>query len=199
MSGSRPRRRRPLVRALLFVAATVLLVEETLWRWGSAQLRRLGRWLVFAALERFIARQPPYRALCLFVLPLCVVLPMKEIAIRAVLDGEVWLGFGMFLLDKLVATALYARLYQLTEPAITQIGWVRRGRDAFLRLRRRLYGWLTQQSAYRQARAFLHRLRRRGGAFRRLREALRRRRRRQSSLSSSASKSAASNTSSGQS
>jgi len=51
-----------------------------------------------------------------------------------------------------IATALFARLYQLTEPSIMQYASLRRGRDRFLRARRFVHCWLNRRPFYRQAR-----------------------------------------------
>ena len=72
---------------------------------------------------------------------------------------------------------IYA-LYQMTERAITQIGWVLRAQNAFLRVRRALHAWLEVQPAYRQARAWLRRMRRPHWLRRRFAAAYRMQRRR---------------------
>jgi len=67
----------------------------------------------------------------------------------------VLLGVTAFVMAKLLATGLFARLYQLTEPAITEFRWVRRGRDAFLRGRAFVHAWLEAQPAYLRARKLM--------------------------------------------
>jgi hypothetical protein len=62
-----------------------------------------------------------------------------------------------FILAKLVATAVFARLYQLTEQAIIQFHWVRRTRAAFLRGRAFIHAWLNAQPPYRRARVLIRR------------------------------------------
>jgi hypothetical protein len=62
------------------------------------------------------------------------------------------IGALAFVLAKIVATALFARLYQLTEPALMTYRCLRRGRDRFLRARRFVHHWLNLQPFYRQAR-----------------------------------------------
>jgi hypothetical protein len=167
-----------ITRLLLFVAALVLLLEEWVWRSTASVLRRIGRWPGFAALEGWIVRRPRFQALALFILPVLAMLPLKSVGVMAFSHGHLFTGTAAFVLDKIVGTALFARLYQLTEPAITQIGWVLRGRDGFLRMRSRLYEWLHEQPAYRRSRALLQRLRRSGGIRRRFRAAMRRQRQR---------------------
>ena len=70
--------------------------------------------------------------------------------------GHHFLAFLFLVGDKIVGTAMFARLYQITEPAITTFDRIRRARDAFLRWRASMYAWLHSQPAYRAARERLH-------------------------------------------
>jgi hypothetical protein len=156
----RPPIRRWLARLLLFCAAVLLLIEEWLWD-GTAQfLRDLGRLPLFAACGAWFRRRTPYQALALFVLPILSLLPLKGVIVLAFLHGRVVLGMTVLVLEKLIFSAVFAALYQLTGPAVTKIRWVMRAQKAFLRVRRALHGWLARQPAFRQARAWLNRLRR---------------------------------------
>jgi len=96
-------------------------------------------------------------------------------------------GFAILVLAKVIGTAVLARVWQMTEPAITTYRWIRQGRDAFLRLRRRLYRWLHQQPVYRNTRALLERMKRQGGVVAEFREQLRRQRRMRPAASPGAS------------
>jgi hypothetical protein len=178
--------RRParwLARILYFIAVVVLAFEEWIWNHASALLRRIGNLLPFRWIEGWVRRRTPPQALSLFVLPILVVLPLKGVALGAIGHGHMALGIAVLSLDKVIGTAVFARLWQITEPAITTYGWVRAGRDAFLRLRQRLYDWLHEQPAYRSAHALLERLRREeGGILQRLRAELRRQRRERQAL-----------------
>ncbi|HSV16930.1 MAG TPA: hypothetical protein VLR71_00875 [Casimicrobiaceae bacterium] len=144
--------RRGVTHLLLGVAAVVLLFEEWLWDRSTAAFERAGRLRCVHAVEAWTRARPRGQALALFVVPLVVIYPCKVLALLAVGTGYVFAGVAAFLFAKLVATALFARLYQLTEPAVLQYGWVRRGRDRFLRARRFVHHWLNLQPLYRQAR-----------------------------------------------
>jgi hypothetical protein len=156
----------------------VLVFEEWIWDHASAVLRRIGRLLPFRWIEGWVRRRTPPQALALYVLPVLVVLPLKAVALGVMGHGRVALGFAILFLDKVIGTAVLARLWQMTEPAITDYRWIRQGRDAFLRLRRRLYRWLYRQPVYRRTRALLKRIKRQGGVLAEFREHLRRQRRR---------------------
>jgi hypothetical protein len=144
--------RRALTNALLLCAALVLLFEEWFWDRTAAGFARLSRLPAFGALEAWIRARPRGQALALYAAPVLVIYPCKALALVAMGAGYVSGGVAAFVLAKLAATALFARLYQLTEPAIVQYTWVRRGRDAFLHLRMRLHHWLNTRPFYRHVR-----------------------------------------------
>jgi len=145
-------RSRPVTNLLLLCAALVLLFEEWFWDRTADGFARLSRCNAIARAEGWARRRPRGQALALFAVPIAVVYPCKALAIVAMSAGYVSGGVAAFVLAKLLATALFARVYQLTEPAIVQYRWVRRGRDRFLRLRRYIHCWLNTRPFYRHAR-----------------------------------------------
>jgi hypothetical protein len=147
--------RRSLASCLLFVAAVVLLFEEWFWEKSTAVAARLGRLPLLSDIEAWIRGRERSSALALFVVPVVVIYPFKALALYAMARGYVTGGVTAFILAKLVATAVFARLYQLTEHAIIQFHWVRRTRAAFLRGRAFVHAWLNAQPAYRRARVLV--------------------------------------------
>jgi hypothetical protein len=147
--------RRSLASSLLFVAAVVLLFEEWFWEKSNTVAARLGRLPLLSDLESWIRRRDQWAALVLFVAPMLVIYPFKALALYAMAQGHVAGGVTAFILAKLVATAVFARLYQLTEHAIIRFHWVRRMRGAFLRGRAFVHAWLDAQPAYRRARVLV--------------------------------------------
>ena len=152
MSNPAALARQALTQTLLFVAAVVLLCEEWLWDRGTRVLARLGRRPFVHAMEGWARTRPPPQALALFAVPVAVIYPCKMVALIALGAGYVAIGAIAFVIAKVVATALFARLYQLTEPALMTYGCLRRGRDRFLRARRFVHHWLNLQPLYRRAR-----------------------------------------------
>jgi hypothetical protein len=148
-----------LTRPLLYLAAVLLVIEEWLWVHASALLRRLCRWPPLAKLETWIRSRSPWQSVSLFLVPVIVVLvPAKVACLMLWGHGHHWWALLFLVGDKIVGTAMFARLYQITEPAITTFGSIRRGRDAFLRWREHMYAWLHRQAAYRAARERLRHL-----------------------------------------
>jgi len=180
MRKNRPLIRRWLTRPLLFGAAVLLLIEEWLWQGTADFLRALLRLPAVAACAAWVRHRTPYQALALFVLPILSLLPLKGVIVLAFMHGRALLGVTVLVLEKLIFSAVFAALYQLTAPAITQIGWVLRLQQTFLRFRHLLHQWLERQAAYRHARALLRRIRRPQWLRRRFRAAYRMQRRRTS-------------------
>lgn len=112
-----------LMRALEFLLALVIVFEEWGWRPLADLLGRLARWRPWAAVEALIMRLPTYAALVVFVLPSTLLLPLKLLAVVLIAKGQIIIAGILFAAAKVVATALVARLFMLTQPALMQIGW----------------------------------------------------------------------------
>lgn len=128
---------RPL-RALLQGLVTALLVPLLLfeeWGWAplAALLARLARLPLWARLERRIAGLPPAAALLVFFGPMLALFPLKLLALYLLGRGHYASAMGLLLGAKLGGTALVARLFQLTQPALMRIPlfarWYPRWRD----------------------------------------------------------------------
>ncbi len=114
---------RRCVEALL---ALLILFEE----WGWEPLKRamawLMRWPPLAWIERAIARLPPYAALAVFFVPTLLLLPVKLTALWLIGQGKAALGLAVIVGAKLAGTALVARLFHLTQPALMKLAWFAR-------------------------------------------------------------------------
>jgi len=115
-----------LRRAFEALVALLILFEE----WGWEPLKRgmawIARWPPFAWIERRIAALPPYAALAVFFLPTLLLLPVKLGALWLIGRGQAALGLIVIVVAKLVGTALLARLFQLTQPALMRLAWFAR-------------------------------------------------------------------------
>jgi hypothetical protein len=114
---------RRLLEALL---ALLILFEE----WGWEPLQRALAWVArlppLAWLERRVAALPPYAALAAFAVPTLLLLPVKLAALWLIGGGRAGLGLAVILVAKVAGTALVARLFQLTRPALMQLAWFAR-------------------------------------------------------------------------
>jgi hypothetical protein len=112
-----------LKAAASWLLALVVLFEE--WGWEPLQraLGRLARLPFIGALERWIGALPPRAALVVFVLPSLLLLPVKLVALWLIGQGHAVLGAATVVAAKLIGTALVARLFSLTRPALMQLAW----------------------------------------------------------------------------
>ena len=147
--------------------ALLILFEE--WGWDPLQqaLVRLAERLHLRWLEPRIRALPPYAALALFALPALLLLPVKLLALWVIGQGHALTGLAVIVAAKVAGTAVVARLFTLTRPALLRLAW-------FARLHARWTAWkhalLAQVRAtwpWRWARAVRWRWQRRWQAQRR--------------------------------
>lgn len=125
---------------LLLVAALFFLVEGALWRLAACWAW-IGKLPVLRRVERAIAGLPPYGALLIFAFPSLCLAPIKFLALYWMAGGHPSLGFGTIVAAKVAGTALVARLYQLTRPALVTLGWFAWCERRVLDARRLAYDW----------------------------------------------------------
>ena len=123
--------KRILRSLLLLPVALFLLFEEWGWEPLASAFAALGRLPVWQRLERLIAGLPPWAALLVFGVPVLALIPIKLLALYLIGEGQIGLGIGLVLLAKLAGTAIAARLFQLTQPALMQLAWFARSYTAF--------------------------------------------------------------------
>jgi hypothetical protein len=127
---------------LLF--ALVLLFEEWGWRPLAELMATIARLRLLARLEAVIMGLPPYAALAVFVLPSGLLFPVKLLALWLLAQGKLVMAGLLLAGAKVVSTALVARIFMLTRPALMQLAWFAR-----------LYNWLVpwKEAIFAQVRA----------------------------------------------
>lgn len=111
-----------LLRGILIVVMVpILLFEEWGWEPLAAMVARLASHRMWAALERHIRALPPWAALMSFLAPVLLLLPVKLAALWLFAEGHMMTGIALLAAAKLVGTALVARIFQLTQPALMRI------------------------------------------------------------------------------
>jgi hypothetical protein len=156
MTNARTRLFAPLVH----LAALLLLLEEWCWDVGARLGAGLARWPLLAAFEARVRLLPPWAALCLFVLPGVLLLPVKLLAVVAIAHGHAISGIATIVVAKLGSAVVVARLYALTLPTLLAIGWFARCHGWFMRLKNHWVGRLRASHAFLQATHLLRRMRR---------------------------------------
>jgi len=155
------------LRALALVVVALLLVFEE-WGWEPLQraLERLGRWPPLRRLEAAIAALPPAAALPVFLLPTLLLLPAKLAALWLFGRGHAVLGLVAVAAAKVVGTALVARLFALTRPALMRLPWFARWYGRWVAWKDRLLVRLRASAPWRLARRLKSALRERWARWR---------------------------------
>jgi hypothetical protein len=139
---------RAMWRVLEIPFALLLLFWEWGWRPLAALLARIAHVKPIAALEGLIKQLPPYGALAVFALPSVLILPLKLIALVLIAGGHTVSAAALFIGAKVVGTALLARLFMLTEPALMQIPWFKRGYDKLMPMKDALTAWVRDSTVW---------------------------------------------------
>ena len=166
--------RRGLWSIVVGLGTALYIVEEWLWETLQRTMQRLGRAPVLRQLEAWIARLPPAGAAVVFLLPTTLILPVKLMALHAMAHGHVLRGGLVIIAAKLVATALFARIYVLTRPALMTLPWFVRLNQLFVRWRDWAYAQIEAHPVWRRMRASVAAWRARLAAWRAQRGAGRR-------------------------
>ena len=156
-----------ILRGLTFsVLAAVLLFEEWGWEPLANLFRRLARLPVWARLEGQIARLPRWGALLVFGVPMVALLPIKLLALYLFGQGYAVTGLLLLIGAKLVGTAVLARLFQLTQPALMQFAWFAHWYPRWKGWKDDLMAKIRQSEPWRMGRRFKVRVKARAKAWR---------------------------------
>jgi hypothetical protein len=137
-----------IARMLSWPLALLILFEE--WGWEPLQraFMRIAHALGLQGLEQRIRRLPPYAALGVFAVPTLMLVPVKLLALWLIGIGQVMLGALVIIAAKVVGTAVVARLFTLTQPALMRLAWFARAyarwmafKEALLRQVRMSWPW----------------------------------------------------------
>lgn len=139
--------------------AIVLIFEE--WGWEPLQrlMARLALLPVWSHLEGLIRRLPPYAALFVFFVPMLLLLPVKLLALYWISRGHTLLGLCLVLIAKLTGTAVVARLFALTQPALMQMPWFARIYGRWVPWKNALIAQVKNSAAWRAAAASVRSIR----------------------------------------
>jgi hypothetical protein len=141
-----------LRRAIGLLLALIVLFEEWGWRPLAAALAKLARWRLWARAEALVADLPPYLALCVFALPTALLFPLKLLALFLIAKGQAVAAALLFAAAKVVGTALVARIFQLTQPALMRIPWFAWAYARFMPWKEAVFAAIRQTWAWRYGR-----------------------------------------------
>ncbi len=109
------------------IIALLLIFEE----WGWEPLSRLLKYWVrlpfwasmWVKIGKGIASLPPWAALFVLAAPTALLFPIKLGALYLMGHGQHMAGVTLLIAAKIVGTAILARLFDLTQPALMQLVW----------------------------------------------------------------------------
>jgi len=152
---------------LQWLLALVILFEE----WGWEPLQRAMAWMgglpVLRQIEAGIARLPPYAALFVFFLPSLLLVPVKLGALWLIAHEQRLLGVAVIVAAKVGGTAIVARLFALTRPALLRLAWFAALYARWTVWKEALLAQVRASLAWRIARRWRQRLRQRWSTWRR--------------------------------
>lgn len=148
----------PVITAMNILLALIVLFEEWGWRPLVALLGWLATFAPLAAVERWIAGLPPLGALAIFALPTSLLLPLKFVAVWLLAGGHVASATALFIGAKIASTALIARIFMLTKPALMQISWFARAYNWFMPWKEALFMQIRASWVWRYGRMVKNRI-----------------------------------------
>lgn len=139
--------------------ALVLIFEEWGWEPLSRLIGRLARLPLWARMEAAITALPPYAALVVYLVPILLLLPIKLLALYWIQAGHALLGLAVVILAKVGGTAVAARLFTLTHPALMRLPWFARFYDRWKPWKDTLMAQIKASAPWRSTHAMVRRLR----------------------------------------
>lgn len=112
-----------LIRLIQLPLALILMFYEWGWQSLAHVFDLLAKLALWRALEDGIRRLPPWAAMVLFLLPSAALVPVKLGALWLIAQGHEIAGVVVIVATKIVGTAVVARLFSLTQPALLRLHW----------------------------------------------------------------------------
>ena len=137
----------------------VLLFEEWGWEPLARSFAKLARLPCWAKLEKSIVALPPWAALLVFAVPALALVPVKLLALYLLGQGYLVGGLLLVIAAKITGTALAARLFQLTHPALMRLAWFARLYGPWKRWKDRVLAQVRNSLIWTQVRRLKQRLR----------------------------------------
>ena len=143
----------------IFLAALVILFEEWLWEPLERLMLRFSRLPLVRELSRLIAGLSPRAALLVYLAPMLLLFPFKIAGLWLIGHGHALPGLAVFLVAKLLGTAIFAWLFTLTRDSLMQIAWFAAIHGWVLRISEAARAWIRRQYLYRWTRLMAARIR----------------------------------------
>jgi len=143
--------KRLLAAPFVLLAAVIILLEDWLWDDLARIAAAIGRLPIFHQIEALVVRLPPYGALIFFGAPSLLLVPVKLAALYFISHGHPTFGLATIIVAKVAGTALVARIFNLTRPALLRISWFAWLHNRFVAFKTRIYESIKSTSIYKSA------------------------------------------------
>jgi hypothetical protein len=97
----------------------------------------------FKTLRRAIERLSPYQSFGLLAVPVCLIEPLKLIAVAATGEGHWITGTAMIIAAYLGSLVVVERLFKIVQPKLLMLPWFAKIWGSFLSFRDKAAGWVS--------------------------------------------------------
>ncbi len=147
-----------ILNPLIFIVALILIFEEWLWTELTRFTRFISELPFLAKLEFKISMLPAYPSLILLISPFLLLLPLKFLMVFLVSNGHYFVAFVLFILEKILGTALAAHLFSLTKKNVMTIAWFQRFFDKLVNLISLAKNWIKEFPVYHSVRRVIEKV-----------------------------------------
>lgn len=148
-----------LKKILVIIALLVIIIEDLFWSATLVITNKLDKFKYMQKLENWMASLNPYQALALFIAPDGVIIPLKFYLMDMMHSGMYLQGMLIFILVKVIATAIYAKIFMICKPQLLQIGWFKWIHDKVVEIKNKYYDKIKNTNFYKNLQEFKQNLR----------------------------------------
>ena len=153
--------KRALRLVLIILAAAWMLFEDWVWDSIVALMEVVGRLKIINRFEKFLAGQNQYLLLTLFTVPFLIMIPAKLYGLLLIAEGKIIRGVTIFVLAKVLVTALVTRLFVISKHKLLLIKSFAALYYWFTDKKEWLYAEVRKLPGWRLAKEWIARLKRR--------------------------------------
>lgn len=136
---------------LVFVAAIWFMFEEWIWDHILVAMKKIASYKLISKLESQIAQSNRYTILILLMVPGCIMFPAKLYSLYLIGIGKKLAGASLFILIKILGTAIATRLFTIGKDKLLTIRAFRWVYDRIILIKTYLMNKLEQMEFWQNA------------------------------------------------
>jgi hypothetical protein len=149
------------IRLLLMILVAVwMFFEDWIWDRILAFMMLAARLKVVNRCEAFLARQNKYLLLNMFCVPFLIMIPAKLYGLFLISNGKIIRGAAVFIIAKVLVTAIVTRLFILSKDKLLQIKIFATFYNWFTEKKNWLYTEVRKLPAWQKAREWIEKVKR---------------------------------------